>query len=697
MKLKLTILFLLMFCYANAQDWENIAKKDLEELKTKFDSIKTSLNKEQKKLDDLVIGHSDGLQEQSNKVKDLKEKLVSTYNKRQDLLKFYLTKIVEDDDIMLLNNYFPKIKDYELLVEASKLSKTSSNLSDEGQKKVDGKKNTYKLPTLKAIYDFKTQTYITDALKPKHKQPVVLKITNINKFANTVEILANDIRVKDNFLDPDEIAVSTILKEDKPTEPIKNPTLPDLKIQDPKGFDDKKGTDNDGEINRLQSKIDGNTSRKEAQQVLFDQNEKLILEKSSRKLELDKLPKESLTLEDNSEIARLDSIIKKAEVDKVNNRKEIELLESLINKDYILLNEFNGTLGKFKNKIDPLVQKYTNLHELLVGINKINAAYNSYIQFIINPNLSSEHYNKNKSICKILDEARRNEYYAYITAFDNNYSAFIKQYHETFNDNLFYNITTKDPAYGNMVKYKFDNIKNEVETLYNLVSVSELRKKLNNIEILDKILSEEDAFTVTSDPVQALEDYVEFKIKIKQNNILGNSIIAQVPKTFTYIEYARGGVRWDFSVGTVFDFGIKNQEYEIKPITSSPSSFQIISNNKTQYTPTIAGLLHTSFRSNNMFAFGFSLGASIDLTSLNLNSFFPGISLLIGKREKIIFTAGPSFKKVKQLKEIYQTDTTYSGTIQAEDVTSPQFKIGGFFGISYNLTNSQKAKIKIAN
>jgi hypothetical protein len=555
-----------------------------------------------------------------------------------------------------------------------------------------------RLPTLEAIYDFKTQKYITNELKPRHKQPVVLKIININKFANTVEILSSDIRVKDSFLDPDVIVVSPILKEDKPAEPINVPASTDLKVQDSKeNFGDEKIKNNLDEIKRLKIQIEKNNLQKTQKQNLFETNLNLISRSNADKIELAKTPIESLNQENKDQIANLDKTINKAIKDNLECRNAIDSLEIVINNDTQTLNEYNGTLGKFKNQTNPLIKKYTRFYELLVGINRINAAYNSYIQFVINPNLTCEHYNNNKSICKILEEDRRNEYQRFIKDFDENYSEFIKQYNEVFNDNLFYEIVAKDPIYGNLVKLKFENMKKEVETLYNVVNVTELRKKLNNIEILDKILSEEDAYTVTSDPIQPLEDYVEFKVKIKQNNIMGNSVITQIPKNFSYIEYARGGARWDFSVGTVFDFGIKNQEFEIKPDAIKPSTYQIIANNKSQYTPTIAGLLHTSFRSNSMFAFGFSLGASIDLTSLNLNSFFPGISLMIGKREKIIFTAGPSFKKVKQLKEIYETNKDYSGEMQVENVTTPQFKIGGFFGISYNLTNSQKSKIKLAN
>jgi len=95
-----------------------------------------------------------------------------------------------------------------------------------------------------------------------------------------------------------------------------------------------------------------------------------------------------------------------------------------------------------------------------------------------------------------------------------------------------------------------------------------------------------------------------------------------------------------------------------------------------------------------MFAFGFTLGVSINVTDLNFNSFFPGVSLLIGKREKIVFTVGPAFKKVNQIKEIYKDNRIVDEQIQVTDLTSEQYKIGFFFGLSYNLTSKQKSRVK---
>jgi hypothetical protein len=555
-------------------------------------------------------------------------------------------------------------------------------------------KSNFKLPTLEAIYDFKTQTYITDELKPKHKQPVVLKIININKFANIVEIFSNDIRIKDDFLDGDDKAVSTILKVDKPAEPIKFSALSNTITQVPKETQDDSDDATRGkkmDIENLNSEIVksnkvilDNSNGIDTKLALIEEYEnakKTVTNDTDKIIKYDKTPIE------------LDEKIKNLYTEIDSLKKNTKENEGIIKEKENKLFEINDNLKNFVYKTNKLAKEYVKIYSKLTNINKLNASYNSYIDFIINPDLNPDQYNENKLICTILRQDRRNDYYGYITDFDENHAYFLMKYNEIFNDDLFYKIATNDASYANLVKLKFDNIKTEVETIYNLVNLNELRKKLSNVEILDSVLSQKEAFMIVSDPIQPLEDYVEFKVQIKQNKELGNSIITQIPKKFTYIEYARGGVRWDFSVGTAFDFGIKNQEFEIQKI--SDTNFKIIVNNSSQYTPTIAGMLHTSFRSNSMYAFGFTLGASIDFTKLSLNSFFPGVSLLIGKREKIVFTVGPTFKKVNQIKSIYENNRELTATIPIEDITSEQFKIGWFFGMSYNLTSKQRGKFKL--
>jgi hypothetical protein len=406
--------------------------------------------------------------------------------------------------------------------------------------------------------------------------------------------------------------------------------------------------------------------------------------------------KEPLKIEnDEKDLKTKNTKIDSLKNDLRTSDNEINILKIQISGKESELMVYNNSLINFKLLLSKINDKFHDVQMNLGNINRINTAYNNYINFIIVPTLTKEQYALYaEKICIVLKLDKRNEYYRYITAFETVYGEFNQQYDSFFNSDAYYNIIheDQDATYSKLVKLNLENLKKEVERIHKIVNPSELRTKLHNVELFDNVLSGDNAFTVYSDPIQPFQDYLEFKIKISQNKNLGASVLKEQDKEFTYTEYVRQSVRWDFSVGTVFDFGIKNQEYEIKK-NESTSKYQIIENNSSEYTPTIAGLLHTSFRSNNMFAFGLSLGASIDLTNLNLNSFFPGVSLLIGKREKVIFTVGPAFKRVNQLKAIYQTNTDYTEQLQTENVTSLQFKTGWFAGISWNLTNKQKSKM----
>lgn len=573
-------------------------------------------------------------------------------------------------------------------------------------------------PTLIAIYDYEKQIYINDELKPKHKQPVVLKIVNINKLANNVEITTSDLRIKDEFLEGDIQEAKSIIADNKPVDEIKREALNiDLKIPEKIEDDSKKKIEKNNDlILKLSDKI-----KKIEKQITAIQLDTLIISQTvfSNLIKIKEL-KEKIVTESNVDILKLDDsyvqkIIENTDFYKsqienlelinttLNNKiktSKIELSGLLKDKKEFEneLNVHNNTSKAFKEKTSELIDEYLNLYSNLIAINKINAAYNNFIIYLSNPKLTLKQYrDSSKSICAILksdkDGTKKiDEYYSIVTGFDESYIGFIKKYTDLFNNNLFYEIVIADKDYANLIKLKFDVIKNDVEALNKLVNTQQLREKLNNVEILDNVFRDENSYTVVSNPIQPFEDYLEFKVKVTQNKELGKSILKETPKEFTYTEYVRQGVRWDFSVGTVFDFGIKNQEFEIKK-NETNSKYQIIENTSTEYTPTIAGLLHTSFRSNNMFAFGLSLGASIDLTKLNFNSFFPGVSLLIGKREKLVFTVGPAFKRVNQLKAIYDINTDYTEQLQTENVTSLQFKTGWFVGMSWNLTNKQKSKI----
>ncbi|MCA6423918.1 MAG: hypothetical protein IM568_14055 [Flavobacterium sp.] len=561
-------------------------------------------------------------------------------------------------------------------------------------------------PTLVAEYDYQKHVYSSDELKPKHKQPVVFKIININKLAHDILITENDVKIKDEYLDADTEAAATIISQTKPTEEITSETST-MQIEAPKKLvdDSKEKTKlKNSDIEKLQNSINAdkiklqnkkNETERKITELFTIETDVAALENNKRLLQSNDKSYDKKIADFDANIATKNDLKPALNININELKKDVTELSLEIEKQEIELMRNNNNLINFKLLLSKINEKFNDIQMSLVNINRINAAYSNYINFIIIPTLTKDQYARYaEKICIVLKLDKRNEYYGYINEFEREYAQFNQQYNALFNSDVYYDVIHLDDnsAYSKLVKLNLENLKKEVERIHKVVNITELRTKLHNVELFDNVLSSDNAFTVYSDPIQPFEDYLEFKVKISQNKNLGTSVLKEQDKVFTYTEYVRQSVRWDFSVGTVFDFGIKNQEYEIKK-NESTSKYQIIENNSSEYTPTIAGLLHTSFRSNNMFAFGLSLGASIDLTNLNLNSFFPGVSLLIGKREKVIFTVGPAFKRVNQLKAIYQTNTDYTEQLQTENVTSMQFKTGWFAGISWNLTNKQKSKM----
>lgn len=614
---------------------------------------------------------------------------------------FSMQTLSEDNFVFLFTGNIRKID----------LTITSENADKKAKELYSIITNNNKVqPTLVAEYDYKNHIYNTDELRPKHKQPVVFKIININKLAHDILITENDVKIKDKYLDPDAEAAATIINQTKPPEEITSETTtlqieaPDQlvkKFTDPKPTESTKSsaekmlTDINANKSELQNKK--NETERKITELFKIETDVAALENNKRQVQATDVSYDKKIADFETEIASKKALKPDSENELNNLQMEINNLSSKIEKQEIDLIVYNNSLINFRLLLSKINDKFHDVQMNLGNINRINTAYNNYINFIIVPTLTKEQYALYaEKICIVLKLDKRNEYYRYITEFETVYAQFNQQYDSFFNSDAYYKIIheDQDATYSKLVKLNLENLKKEVERIHKIVNPSELRTKLHNVELFDNVLSGDNAFTVYSDPIQPFEDYLEFKVKISQNKNLGTSVLKEQDKVFTYTEYVRQSVRWDFSVGTVFDFGIKNQEFEIKKNeTENTSKYQIIENNSTEYTPTIAGLLHTSFRSNSTFAFGISLGASVDVTQLNFSSLFPGVSLLIGKREKLIFTVGPALKRVKQLKAIYQTNTDYTEQLQAENVTSQQFKTGWFVGLSWNLTNEQKSKI----
>lgn len=90
----------------------------------------------------------------------------------------------------------------------------------------------------------------------------------------------------------------------------------------------------------------------------------------------------------------------------------------------------------------------------------------------------------------------------------------------------------------------------------------------------------------------------------------------------------------------------------------------------------------------------FGVNADVkELTDVNLG-FLGGLSVIVGRSQKIIFSAGIGYSKVSRLKKgEFDVNKTYDDTnFKIENVTERILQPSGFFSFSYNITNRKVMK-----
>ncbi|SIS82013.1 hypothetical protein SAMN05421786_102339 [Chryseobacterium ureilyticum] len=563
------------------------------------------------------------------------------------------------------------------------------------------------------VYDFSSGYFENKKLTVRRGEPVSLKIKNINPFFYEIVIKREDKEIA--FQNTDIEAAKKTLDE------IQQNNY--YKIQENFVFDEsyvnlsqltQKPEDN-ARVQSLQSKNYELDSLELLIQKLI--NEKKDIEEKIKAIDLPVDASDKVVLNDYQ-------IKKKNTEDSIyDNQQKLLKLKSEKQQIESQSNDINLLKVNINKRVEDLNKIYIEYIKVSRDIIKYNQNYNNYIDKVISPELTCEMYesilkngknnalykkcrdgNNDSECTRLLNSVlppeiettfflnKENLDYAYgvFKYYPNVYQDLI----EKVNDFISYlnygtlNSTNEGGTLKSMVARELERIQKSIKNVDDVIQKINLSKKLNEVEILDRLLRKPETFEYVSAPIQGEEDYLEFDVVIKSKRNLSNTYHINNDKSFKYFKYITGGIRFDFSVGTVFDFGTIDKKYTL----DSESKIQRLDNNK--YNPTIAGIFHASFRNSKSVAFGFSLGASFT-TGLSFNSIFPGVSLLMGKRNKIILTAGPSFRLVDELKSNYKEGMTLNNSLADSDLLTKNFRIGGFFGISYNLTPKQKDVLKL--
>ncbi len=204
------------------------------------------------------------------------------------------------------------------------------------------------------------------------------------------------------------------------------------------------------------------------------------------------------------------------------------------------------------------------------------------------------------------------------------------------------------------------------------------------------------AYNITFDPIQASNDVVVFDIKI--NKKLKNSSEIFNNRNFTHSEFTYGGTRLDFSIGIAGSYFNQTPVYELSTMAVKDSTSVIKINQKANQltVPSLVLLTTMSYRKAGYVAFGGSAGLGVDVNNgkIQLSNFFVGPSVLFGKFERMMFTAGASIRNVGQLKSGYKSGNSVAGgSSDVNTYISDKYKIGTFIAITYHLTKKAKSNL----
>lgn len=202
-------------------------------------------------------------------------------------------------------------------------------------------------------------------------------------------------------------------------------------------------------------------------------------------------------------------------------------------------------------------------------------------------------------------------------------------------------------------------------------------------------LKDENNYFISSDPVQAKADFINYQIIISPKEGIDSSFVSE-NRNFNIEVPVYGGVKIDFSTGFFITNNLYDRKYSLGSF-SSDSNMSIISEDRNNSIAqfSLGALVHVSKRCNGSFKPGLTFGLGLNSTDLtNLQAFF-GLSAIFGLREQFIFSAGLSLANVDYLKGKYSLGTPTKNLNDDTPLTEKVIKAGLFISFSYNLTSKK--------
>lgn len=528
----------------------------------------------------------------------------------------------------------PKISQHSISEQKSSPEKDSINrLSGKG------KTNTYVIE-----YDFSTGYFNKNNQRIVVNTPVVFKIVNINRLAYNVTVKAKDSVIGVSQME----GVYDIFKKEQ----LKN-------IETQTKASDIKSPN----IQAVTSVVAADFNKSE--------KENLKLKEIINKFINDLSSKSTINLSTENR-TELDTILKSVSDIKVSEKLDDELVNHL----------------EAQKKLTEIYLKIIDKYYTIITLSK---QYLHIGTLINDPILTNKILSNNKNLKDNISDFEKNK------TIYSDISLLINQFQSLYNAIKTNSEIGKSTNYGGVIKLNYISDNQNVEIIYikdqiDKINFEKLREELVQLE---KLVTSENInliFEYVSYPIQPFQDVVIFEIDIKKkdtkNNLLDNS------KKFSHKEFVRHGLRLDVSLGAAGSFHSDDYSYSVK--LNQNNENVIIKSDKSIFTPSFVGFFTASRRSATHFAYGLSIGLGLSASegSVDLDNFFVGPSLILGKYERITFSTGISVKNLPILNNGYKEGDIVPLQYSIDNVADNAYVAGFYLSLSYNITKGVKDNIK---
>lgn len=339
-----------------------------------------------------------------------------------------------------------------------------------------------------------------------------------------------------------------------------------------------------------------------------------------------------------------------------------------------------------------------NLRELQHRIGELNmyaATYNSLLYLLYTPNRSASKIKEDmlNLLHSLLDIGEPTK----ITA---SYTMLLRQIEEVMN--TCYEQKTELVAMddyqasldNNDFKSKksvYDEIGNKLDILKNYIRNVLPSNNICSRTIFLFSLVNDETFTVDYATQRIAEnaDYLQYRIEFKPTTLSDSYPQVATPYIHEFSVQIHEGFKVDLSSGFVLDLGLSDPSYYFDK-TTDPSGVKVYvrkSNDSGDVTPSIAAFLNGYKRTSTNFKVGGAVG--FGLSNNARFRLYLGPSCIIGRKERIVISAGVSFGAISRLANGYELDQEFENNASLPNevpTVIDKFKFGGYFGLGFNLT-----------